>query len=619
MGRMDYRDYKTNLERYNELDAVRFDAEDTKENLIKKLMDISFEKKQIQTANNAMIREYIEKYEKSPGLLDAEAEGMLNDFSRLLMPTPQQFLDTPITLRISKLLLRYYQAVGNLKKTISMLERCAVFDIMMKEHLDDYEGSAYTLMAEQYLGDIEKLPEKNIRSLINCWLLSVINRKDMTFGLRKYREIKEQFDKIGSKLGEEFTQSQFIQAQFVMCKSNALGFALEACRRAEFAEKTNAAPPEPTIHLEKDAPLIAELRNELQTVLESENVQSLTADRVLLRLYCAQASYHLGELSMEELLDRIEEYSLPRADHTPMEQFSALFTANAYYMDYLYKCSRYEKQYILEKSIKIINHVLEAAKELEHNFGSYQTNYCMLMLVNSASNIVDFDFFKNMVLNATVYANKALYVHTMMAKEICLILLTYILEHNPRYLDGVSGHSWEYCSENKQEILALMENCALFHDIGKYFCLDYVSNSSRNLTDDEFEIIKAHPANFSKIYQRNMTPEVKCIHDCALLHHLWYNGRGGYPRERHTDNQPFVNIISIADSIDAATDNIGRPYGLGKTLEQLMEEFDGMKDTRYSGYICDLLHVDEIKREIEHTIDEKRKEIYCSIYLSPKK
>lgn len=116
-----------------------------------------------------------------------------------------------------------------------------------------------------------------------------------------------------------------------------------------------------------------------------------------------------------------------------------------------------------------------------------------------------------------------------------------------------------------------------------------------------------------------MTLEVKCIHDCALLHHLWYNGRGGYPRERHTDNQPFVNIISIADSIDAATDNIGRPYGLGKTLEQLMEEFDGMKDTRYSGYICDLLHVDEIKREIEHTIDEKRKEIYCSIYLSPKK
>lgn len=40
-----------------------------------------------------------------------------------------------------------------------------------------------------------------------------------------------------------------------------------------------------------------------------------------------------------------------------------------------------------------------------------------------------------------------------------------------------------------------------------------------------------------------------------------------------------------------------------------------MKDTRYSGYICDLLHVEEVKREIECVIHVKRKEIYCDIYL----
>ena len=283
-------------------------------------------------------------------------------------------------------------------------------------------------------------------------------------------------------------------------------------------------------------------------------------------------------------------------------------------MDYLYKCSNYSPQYILDKSTEIITHVLQEAKKLAHQFGSYQTNYCMLMLVNSASNIVDFGFFKNMVLNATVYANKALYVHTIMVKEICFVILTYILEHDPHYLDGVCGYSWKYCQKHKEELLALMENCALFHDIGKYFCLDYVSNSSRNLTDDEFEIIKAHPANFSKIYQGRQTPQVVCIHDCSMLHHLWYNEQGGYPLKKHTANQPFVNIISIADSIDAATDNIGRPYGQGKTLLQLMDEFDSMKGTRYSGYICDLLHVEEIMQHINYIINEKRKDIYFSIY-----
>lgn len=185
-----------------------------------------------------------------------------------------------------------------------------------------------------------------------------------------------------------------------------------------------------------------------------------------------------------------------------------------------------------------------------------------------------------------------------------------------QYLGGVGGHDTEYCKEHKKELLELMENCALFHDIGKYFCLDYVSNSSRNLTDDEFAIIKAHTSNFSKVYQGKMSPEVICIHDCALLHHLWFNECGGYPMASHTDNQPFVNILSFADSIDAATGSIGRPYGLGKTLDQLMEEFDGAKDTRYSAYICDLLHVEEVKQKIEYVIREKRKDINYAVYLS---
>ncbi len=606
---MDYRDYKPLIERYHELDIEDFRHLSAKQDVIQKLMDISYEKKQIKKQTNAIIREYIEVYENSPHLLDAKAEKDLNDFSSILLPPSQQFLDTPIALRISKLLFQYYRSAGDVEQTVLMLERCAVFDIMMKEHLDDYDGSAYPLMAEQYLADFDKLSEKARRALINCWLLSVINRKDMTFGLKKYREIKVQFEQLRQTAGD-----QFMLPQYISCKTNALAFALESCRRAEYARKYHTTMSEPMIDLEKEAPLIAELRNELQAILDSENAQNLISDHVILQLYCAQASYHLGQLSMEELLRLMERCSRSENAHSAMEQFTALFTANAYYMDYLYKCSNYSPQYILDKSTEIITHVLQEAKKLAHQFGSYQTNYCMLMLVNSASNIVDFDFFKNMVLNATVYANKALYVHTIMVKEICFVILTYILEHDPHYLDGVCGYSWKYCQKHKEELLALMENCALFHDIGKYFCLDYVSNSSRNLTDDEFEIIKAHPANFSKIYQGRQTPQVVCIHDCSMLHHLWYNEQGGYPLKKHTANQPFVNIISIADSIDAATDNIGRPYGQGKTLLQLMDEFDSMKGTRYSGYICDLLHVEEIMQHINYIINEKRKDIYFSIY-----
>ena len=46
-----------------------------------------------------------------------------------------------------------------------------------------------------------------------------------------------------------------------------------------------------------------------------------------------------------------------------------------------------------------------------------------------------------------------------------------------------------------------------------------------------------------------------------------------------------------------------------------MQEFEGMKNSRYSGYICELLQVEPVRKEIEYILDEKRKEIYCDIYL----
>lgn len=77
---MDYREYNGLLERYNEIDRVSFEAGDTEEDVIRRLMEISREKKRIQTECNAIIGEFIVKYEQAPELLNDEAEAMLKDF-----------------------------------------------------------------------------------------------------------------------------------------------------------------------------------------------------------------------------------------------------------------------------------------------------------------------------------------------------------------------------------------------------------------------------------------------------------------------------------------------------------------------------------------------------------
>lgn len=500
-----------------------------------------------------------------------------------------------------------------------ILQQCAIYDLILKGHQDDYESTPYSIMAEPYMGVIDSLSDKAVRTLVHCLTIGGYNRKNLTFGLQKFSENSEAFMKIRQKVGEDDFALRYYYTLF---KINALGYALHACFKTEEAKKRGVTLSEPLIDLERYAPLMEKFKQELEDILASEQAQSLLCDKVSVKLYIAQTDFHLGKITLEELFKKIEECSHPHEDYSAYEQSSALLTGKPCYLDYLCIYSDHDRQYVQDKSIEIIKHVLESAEEAVRELNEVSqysseaaTNRAVLQMISTASGFLEFDFFKRTVLNATVYANKELFVHTMMVKEISLVLLDYILDHDPQYLDGVAGYSWEYCRDRKREILELMENCALLHDIGKYFCLDIVNNSSRSLTDDEFEIIKEHPTNFSKVYQGSMDPQIQCIRDCAELHHLWYNESGGYPRKAHTANKPFVNILTIADCIDAATDNIGRPYGLGKTLEQVIAEFDEEKDTRYSGYISELLHVKEIQRWIDYAINDGRQDIYCDIYL----
>ena len=613
---MDYREYRALMGHYKELEAVSVTPEETIESLIQKLMDNAYEKRQILCATNAIIRESIVKYEKDPSLLDEEAVVMLRDFLTRLMPVngSEEYGDPSISLRISRVLLGYYQAAQDLNQTVQMLSLCALFDIMLMDHRAVSGSCPYTLMAEQYLKDFDKLSDQNKHRLINCWLLCVYNQKDQTFGLKKYRTIRKRYHEICQRMGEDFETANYIQCQYY-----ALSFAMGAWN----APDQDASPEALLRDLEENRDLIEILASELRAVLESDQASELLADRTTTSYYIALADCYLGRITMAEMLARTEKLTHPHDNYNVMEQSTALFVMNTFYLDNLRKYGGLDEKALLDETTRVIAHVrrnmtdvFNGLSQLAQYIGVYQGHRFILELMSVASRVVDFDYFKGIVLDMTVYTNKELYVHTMMVKEICLVLLDQILDRAPAYLDGVAGRAWTYWRDHRAEAMKLMENSAVCHDVGKFFCLGIVNNSSRNLTDDEFEYIKFHPTNFSVIYQGEVSPEVACVRDCARLHHLWYDETGGYPREKHTANKPFVNMLTIADCIDAATDNIGRPYGMDKTLEQLMAEFDAGRNTRYCGEISDLLRVEDVRRKIQHVISERRKDIYCDIYFS---
>ena len=64
--------------------------------------------------------------------------------------------------------------------------------------------------------------------------------------------------------------------------------------------------------------------------------------------------------------------------------------------------------------------------------------------------------------------------------------------------------------------------------------------------------------------------------EAALYHHLWYDEKGGYPREythKGNDNAILYQILTCADCLGAATDSVGRLITVER--EQLFREVFG--------------------------------------------
>ena len=138
----------------------------------------------------------------------------------------------------------------------------------------------------------------------------------------------------------------------------------------------------------------------------------------------------------------------------------------------------------------------------------------------------------------------------------------------------------------------------------------------RRLSDDEFRLIRSHPGAYEDIDENWALRDERrrCIHDCALTHHLWHDGSRGYPAVPQTKNRPFADILAIADSLDAATDFLGRPYISSKAIERLIAEFQAGAGTHYGPEAVAALSAPAVRDRLQHLITEGRQEIYCRIY-----
>lgn len=139
------------------------------------------------------------------------------------------------------------------------------------------------------------------------------------------------------------------------------------------------------------------------------------------------------------------------------------------------------------------------------------------------------------------------------------------------------GHSTRvamYAKEAAREIgigeeeLKNLELAGLLHDIGKIGTYDYLLDKPGKLADEEFEIIKKHPAQGEKIL--GGIKQLKEIIPVIKYHHERIDGRG-YPDGLKGDEIPLsARILHVADTFDAIMAD--RPYRQSPGIEYAIAE-----------------------------------------------
>ncbi|MEO8347382.1 MAG: HD domain-containing phosphohydrolase, partial [Acidobacteriota bacterium] len=118
---------------------------------------------------------------------------------------------------------------------------------------------------------------------------------------------------------------------------------------------------------------------------------------------------------------------------------------------------------------------------------------------------------------------------------------------------------------------------ALLHDVGKIGIDDRILRKPSALTEEEFEIMKTHPAKGAAIMEA--IPELKDVIPGMKHHHERWEG-GGYPDGLKGEGIPLqARIVSVADTFDAMTTT--RPYQQAMDIRFVFQRLRDLAGNRF--------------------------------------
>lgn len=620
-------EYASKLVEYYELEKLTFSPDESKETILRKLEEKSAKKRVIAGTVNTMIREYIETFEKDPEAATAEDVEKLDVFIRSLQ-TGQGFNtqcpDPAIMLRAQRIRKAYFERTGDLEELIGCLSNCNHYYLtLFALHSSSFSSTPYF---DEILKYVDRFAE--LSAYRRAQFMTVVARMAVVQA-RGFDEEGFTMDRVwrACRLEQELfdidqavppTAAPDPRAQKSGVPGNYGAMLLQNCMMSAVNAFSDYC-----VH-EKDAGRVADveaMRPLVQPLVDAlrddlENGRDYVGIPLHVGLLLDMADFHLGNIDIETFIENCEKRRQEAASADPRLRLIVMSDVDVTYLTYVFKYSGYEPGKIGELCRTRLDESLPQLLQTAKMVNDIHFNAIPMKYITCASYTSRFSDFADAVLDLSVYSDKPLFIHTAMVREMSRAIFDHLIDHEPEFFNGVAGHDTAYIREHRDEMRALLDDCCMYHDLGKFWMSDITDNSMRRLTDDEFTLIKEHPLLFDDVYARADENDERfmCIRDCARTHHLWHDGTRGYPNIPQTKNRPFADILAIADSIDAATDFLGRPYNSGKTIDQLINEFQEGAGTRYGQTAAAALSDENVRNRLHYLITDGRKEIYYRIY-----
>ncbi len=605
-----------------------------RENVREVLSKRNIEIRNIINETNNLIDEVITPIIKNPAEMSEKNATELEEFAKRLSGY-RESIDTGLCYQIRDALTIYAKSIGDDAMYIRNMfyKGLALFyldTLLFKAEMSDCYDKviAYSDRYEEFDSETRNLIA---RAYGNSYIsVASLNTEEI---FRRYDRALDFWNNTVSRVDPDFPLKAYYQNLHEnLCSSTIT--ALRSVRQINVKERHRARLLESATFLYES--------NRIDDLVETNDYTSVQVKNIY---YYNAARFHNGIITCEELLEKLYEIHCQADDDYSYDDLYKKLHIGGLFLVYLHLYPPQELSKEDQKRItkEIEDGVFSYVENIPDNVSSARVTTMLSNFAIGSFNAFDDITYLKLLLKLTVFRHSPTFVHSVMVAKISCTIADYIIKFEPeKFLTLPDMNTVEDVLANRDEILTFVWYSGLIHDIGKLVYSHMVSFYVRRLNDHEFEMIKQHSTKAEAFIKQAPSFEddisenhhmYKFIEDSVLTrsaegslfshlsdiafgHHKSFDGKFGYPNEFDNLKSPvksIIDIITIADSIDAATDSVGRSYAVEKTLDDMKEDMMSQIGTRYCpDFTSYVFKDDRLFKKVDDILNEYRYDLYHS-------